>query len=218
MLRFFRLDDPEHRKASELLPWLLNGTLEGEERERVERHVAECVRCRQEQDLLRALQAAVASAEPDPAIGAAVARLRGRLDELQARRGIRLWRTLTGGWRESRPWVRALIATQAIIMLGLAVAVLNGGDGAAVYRSLGEVSPRARGDAVVVVFRDDSTALQISRLLLRLNARLVDGPNTVGAYTLEVPAGQRTSALAMLRGDPTVVFAEPPAGTGTKAR
>jgi len=218
MLRFFRLDDPEHRRASDLLPWLLNDTLEGEERARVERHVAECVRCRRERDLLRTLQAAVASSEPDPAIDAAIARVRGRLDELEARPSLRLWRTLTGGWQESRPWIRALIAVQAVGLLGLAVTVLNGGEPAAVYHSLGSVSPRALGDAVVVVFRDDSTAVQIGGLLLRLHGRLVDGPNAAGAYTLQVPAGQRTPALAALRADPIVVFAEPQGGTGTNLR
>ncbi|HHQ42366.1 MAG TPA: zf-HC2 domain-containing protein, partial [Chromatiales bacterium] len=38
----------------ELLPWLANGTLEGEERERVQRHVEGCARCRAELEFLQA--------------------------------------------------------------------------------------------------------------------------------------------------------------------
>jgi anti-sigma factor RsiW len=60
MMRLFRFDDPEHGEANELLPWLVNGTLDGLERTRVERHVAECVACSHEVDDLRALQATVA--------------------------------------------------------------------------------------------------------------------------------------------------------------
>lgn len=48
----------DHEEASRLLPWLVNGTLSGGERERVERHVHDCLACRaelREQHALRML-------------------------------------------------------------------------------------------------------------------------------------------------------------------
>ena len=46
-------------------------------------------------------------------------------------------------------------------------------------------------------------------LLLRLHARIVDGPSPAGAYTLQVPQGEQAAALALLRHTSSVVFAEP---------
>ena len=37
-MRLFNFDDPSHRDTTALLPWYLNGTLDGVERARVERH------------------------------------------------------------------------------------------------------------------------------------------------------------------------------------
>lgn len=51
-----------HEHPEELLPWLVNDTLEGEERRRVEEHVRSCLRCRREVEELRALRRDVAGA------------------------------------------------------------------------------------------------------------------------------------------------------------
>ena len=47
-MRLFSFDDPVHREATLLLPWYVNGTLEGAERARTDRHVRECVACKGE--------------------------------------------------------------------------------------------------------------------------------------------------------------------------
>lgn len=212
MLRFFRPDDPDHRRTSEILPWLVNGTLEGAELEQVERHVAECVRCRRELSSLRALQAAIVSDKHDPALADSLVLLRGRLDELEGGRRERLWRGLSRGWRESGPWLRAIVAIQAALLMGLAALLLTGQEGPPLYRTLADTTPHVPGEGVVVVFRAESTLGHVNSVLLRIKARVVAGPNTAGAYTLEVPAGDRASALALLRGDAMVTFAEPTPG------
>jgi anti-sigma factor RsiW len=190
----------------------MNGTLEGAELEQVERHVAECVRCRRELSSLRVLQAAVVSDERDPALADALARLRVRLDGLEGGRRRRFWHALSQGWRESRPWVRVFVAVQAVLLMGLAGLLLTAQTGPVLYRTLGDVSPHAQGDGVVVVFRGESSVGHVNSVLLRIKARVVAGPNTAGAYTLQVPAGERAAALALLRGDAMVVFAEPTPG------
>jgi anti-sigma factor RsiW len=59
-MRLFRFDDPAHQEAAELLPWLVNDTLNRAEQVKVERHVAQCIACKQEVAHLRTLQAAAA--------------------------------------------------------------------------------------------------------------------------------------------------------------
>jgi hypothetical protein len=221
MLRFFRPDDPEHRLAVEALPWLVNGTLEGAELKQVERHVAECVRCRRELNSLRIFQAAVASDERDPALVDSLARLRGRLDELESGHRKRVWRLLSRGWSESQPWVKALVAAQALLLIGLAGALTNrtvqhAEPGAPLYRTLGDAATPTRGDGLVVVFRGETSVSHVNGALLQIKGRVVSGPNTAGAYTIEVPTGDRLRALELLRGDTAVVFAEPTPGAAAK--
>ena len=58
-----------HREIALLLPWYVNGSLDGPERDRVRLHVQGCHRCQQEVPLLRLIQTEVASArsgEPEP--------------------------------------------------------------------------------------------------------------------------------------------------------
>ncbi len=49
-----------HVEAERLLPWLVNGTLQNEERGLVEQHLVDCAQCQREVEWLRALQAQAA--------------------------------------------------------------------------------------------------------------------------------------------------------------
>ena len=212
ILRFFRFDDPVHRDAAELLPWLVNGTLDGGERERVESHLAQCVACRRELEAVRALQAALASDERDPAVASALARLHARLDEEEAGYGPRrLLHMLMRRWNEARPAVRRTLAAQFVTILVLAgalgVVISTSGPAPALYRTLGGMPTPGR-PGIVVVFKGEHAEQEIRRLLLSLDARVVDGPSSVGAYRLELREGGQQEALALLRGDPAVAFAE----------
>lgn len=222
ILRFFRFDAPVHREAVELLPWLVNGTLDGGERERIENHLAQCVVCRRELEAARALQAAVASEERDPTVASALARLHARLDEEEAGYDPRrLVQILMRRWHEARPAVRRTLAAQFALILVLAgtlsIVVATSGPAPALYRTLGD-APAARPSRpdVVVVFKGEAPEQEIRRLLSRLHARVVDGPSSVGAYRLELREGGQQEALKLLRGDPAVAFAEPMPAQGAR--
>ena len=58
MSEMFRPESATHTVVDVLLPWFVNGTLEGEERALVERHLDHCHHCRREADWLRELHAA----------------------------------------------------------------------------------------------------------------------------------------------------------------
>jgi anti-sigma factor RsiW len=64
--QILRFANPVHQAAEELLPWFVNGTLEGEELALVVQHLEECVRCQHELDALRELQAAYVGREVAP--------------------------------------------------------------------------------------------------------------------------------------------------------
>ena len=62
----------EHREIDLLLPWYVNGSLGGPERDRVRLHVQECHLCQQELSLVSLIQTEIASerqGEPEPAPG-----------------------------------------------------------------------------------------------------------------------------------------------------
>lgn len=207
MMRLFRFDDPEHHEASELLPWLVNGTLTGVERSRVERHVAECVACSQEVDSLRVVQAVVVhDDEANRQATEALARIKARLQRPEPKPGAK---SIGSPWRELSPWVRYSMAAQLVVVAVLAGALLYLPT-PQYYRSLGAVAkPAGPESGLVVVFSETVSQQDVRDLLLRLHARIVDGPSPVGAYTLQVAQGDQATALAVLRHTSSVVFAEP---------
>ena len=60
-----------------------------------------------------------------------------------------------------------------------------------------------------VRFHVHATEPQIRQLLLELDARIVDGPSQLGAYTVELPAEQAQAAERALRASPMVKLATP---------
>jgi len=51
--RVLRFGSSVHKVVDALLPWYVNGTLEGDELEGVRRHLGECELCRREAEWLR---------------------------------------------------------------------------------------------------------------------------------------------------------------------
>jgi len=102
---------PSH--PSELLPWYVNGTLEGEELLEVEQHLRSCLTCRREVEELRELRRGVQQAAPEPPPGD----LERLMEEVGAERrgpprsGIRFWGPLATG----------LIAATMVAAVGLSV-------------------------------------------------------------------------------------------------
>ena len=211
--QILKFDDSAHRAADEMLPWLVNGTLEGDELAAVEQHVRECARCRREVDLLKQLQAVCAIDEPAPDATPSYRRLheriagRRRLGSL----GDRL-RASSSGLGNALPHGqngRSPREFAGIVMLAVRVA-MPVGESAGLYQTLGAPAARAaRGGTVAVVFVPAATESELRRIVQAAGARVVDGPTESNAYVLEVPAGHRDAILAALRAEPAVVLAQP---------
>src|SRR6476660_236944 len=76
-------DGNDHQKAWEILPWYVNGTLEGHEQEFVARHILRCQSCADEVVRCESIATAVRSSEeakrtPSPEHFAQIGRASGR--------------------------------------------------------------------------------------------------------------------------------------------
>lgn len=207
--RIVELLNSPHRAAEALMPWLIAGTLEPADRDRVEAHLLDCAACRVELERQRKLASLYRHAVADePALdpGAAFARLTARIDaEAVPAAGRATWLL---GWPLVAGVQLCVIAALASILV-LDRPDANRPEAApADYRGLAASAVAAQGEAIVF-FSAEATAPEIRRVLNQAAARIVDGPTATGAYVLRFEPGTGAAALAALRGEPTVARVEP---------
>jgi hypothetical protein len=138
-----------------------------------------------------------------------LARVQARIDEMEsAPSATGLLRTLATQWKETRPWLRVAVVAQFVVLALVASAMLIRPT-PRYYHTLGApAAPAKERAAVVVVFDATRPEREIRDLLLRLHARITDGPSPEGAYTIEVAAAEQQRLLAQLRQEGLVSFAE----------
>ncbi len=206
-----------HKECAELLPWLVNGTLAAEDRQRLDAHLAGCAECRAEaaeqarlrdhilredsvlyapqnslQKLLNRIDAEAEKSPGKPRDG----------KQLPAGRGVAGTRT---GW----PHVRSLAATfvAGAFAVGAAVSILSqaGGerqtvsstDSTARYSTLTSGTAESLTiPAARVVFAPTTSVARLSELLRQHRARVVAGPTEAGVYTLTFDADPVSSNAA----------------------
>lgn len=204
--RVLPFEGSPHEEAQRLLPWLVNGRLDADEASWLNSHVEGCVDCRRDIEALRSLQAHCLRAPP--AAGNADAgwkRMRTRLDPQQASAARP---RLAARWHARPRWQPVLLAAQAALIAALALAlwrVPREASQLAGYRTLGAATPVAQ---LVVVFDGDVREARLRRLLQATGARIVDGPNAAGAYTLAVSPTRVASVRDALQSSPDVVLVE----------
>jgi anti-sigma factor RsiW len=199
----------EHRAVQEALPWLANHTLDDAERDRVEAHLRDCARCRDDLDLLAAMRAAGAptdsnaGCDPERAWVQMQARLDAPADDPAPAPGmLARWRRRIAA--NDRSWLRGAVAVQCGLIAVLAALLLRPGDDAA-YRGLGASLPVRTG--IVVVFRPDTPERELRRIVRDSGAHLSGGPTAGEAWLLD--GGDPAAVVARLRSEPAVVLAEP---------
>ena len=197
-----------HTRASELLPWLINGTLASGEREAVEQHVRACIVCRRELKDQRRLHTAVrARRTVDVSVEAGFDRLDRELDAVRSagphHRRIR--------YATAAPFAVAAAAGVAVLAVLLWFTPLPNLDRDG-YQTL--ATPSAEGALLDIVFVDETTAAQMQDLLDDIDGEIVAGPSALGRYSVRL-AGDPPSReslddlLRFLAADPRVRFAGP---------
>jgi anti-sigma-K factor RskA len=206
--RVLQFESGVHKVVDALLPWYVNGTLEGAELEYVQRHLVECPQCLKEAEWLRELYAACAAAESMPGASGALRKLRRALEAAPPTKSGFSAR-VRGGWRSSNAWTRGSVAASLALVVILAASVLRDTDAPALYRTLGAGSMASHASGSLIVVFDPATAeADLRRILRTAGARLVDGPTQSNAYVLDVPAGGRQDAMRVLRSERAVVLVE----------
>jgi hypothetical protein len=200
-----------HEQAAELLPWLINDSLEPDERARVFEHAKACVICRRDMDDLEQIRRRIATtAGPIPSPD--MRRINARIDALTDRRE-RL-RRLLAELRDiaSSPWNIAF-ATQSVLLVILAGVVILPGTEEGGFSTLTDAEPLGAGNYVRVVFDPELGDTEIGNFLDRFELTVVDGPSRRGVYTLGVSdsltASDRDDLLSFLQRDARILFAQP---------
>ncbi len=216
-----------HRRAWDLIPWIVNGSAAQSEQLAVQAHLQSCADCRQELEFQHQLHAAMAlqsTAEID--LRNSWQRLRSRLDMAARPQTATVGeapraRGAGGSWM---PWLVAAIVVQAIGLGALGAAWLSrpiapgaaSALTAAPYRTLAAPQTAVPAATIRVMFAPEATVARMQALLAAARLQVRAGPSELGVWTLgpSVPteAAATEAALRALRAQSEVRFAEAVAG------
>jgi hypothetical protein len=214
-----------HRRAWDLIPWIVNDSAPESERQAVQAHLESCADCRQELEFQRQLHAAMTQrTAPEIDINAADSwqRLRSRLGAAAAPAAA-----VSGARRHPRradnrgmSWLIAAMVVQAIGLGALGAAWWSRPSAPAsvpagyapVYRTLSAPEAVVPAATIRAVFAPDLTMAQLQAVLAAARLQVRAGPNEVGVWTLG-PVGDSDraateGALRELRASSQVRFAE----------
>lgn len=220
----------DHDDVLMLLPWYANGSLAGEESDRVRNHLKVCLTCRRE---LANTTLLAESLEREPAMEISYKpsfdRLMGRIRQEQqpkaatpARRPRVTWHARLAEWASEFAAPRYAVPALATVTMAAVIPFLMQDTGSSPdltpsYQTLAMPGSMAKfvGNDLQLVFSDGASKKEIANLIASVQAELVDGPSAKGVYTVRISHGRDLGdALARLRHDAKVVFAEPVLGPG----
>jgi hypothetical protein len=201
-----------HEQAAELLPWLVNNSLDGDEKVAVLEHARACVICRRELgefELLRDSISQTSAALPTPAPD--MRSINARIDALTKNRR---W-----GWnwlppiRETfeNPW-RIAFAVQSVLLIVLISLLLSPEPQNREFTTLTRPDNLPDGFYVRLVFSPELPQSELSTLLDKYELKVVQGPSARGVYTLgfkeSLSIEDRDNRVKRLQEDPEVLFAQ----------
>lgn len=213
--------DNEHREVWLNLPWYVNDSIDPQQRERIDAHLQVCADCRAELAQQRGIHNAM-SADAGVHIlpSASLLRLRQHLDAQQSQQAAQQPAA-------ANDWQRRLLMAAAVagvaVTLGMvmvsATTPLKSGESAANYRTVSSEAARPAQESIRAVFAPDTTVARMQKVLEGAQLRIIAGPSEAGVYSLALTGDQQApAALAQLRSQPDVRFAEStvPLGNGSR--
>jgi len=213
-----------HHEIALLLPWYVNNTLRGTERNTVENHLKVCLTCRRELASLQKLSLEVKQEGSfDSAAQTAFSHLKNRIHKADEP-AQPLPEVIASPQRKpvkrielkSRVFARTTLAMAAVVVFFLLIPgyfelkKMPSND----YRTLSdsEIS-KPRKNEIRVVFLKDAKQQQIDAILAKVHGQIVAGPSEQSVYTVRInqvdSAKTMLETLEQLRGNPNIIFAEP---------
>jgi hypothetical protein len=178
----------EHSQIQELLPWYVNETLSGKDKDLVLRHLGDCKACQEERDSLYKLQTVIAESESvHPGYELSYRRVLKRIEESE--RNKESTREI-----ETTPVVRRLLPfgiAASLVTILLAGAAWLGNDGGQPivdeYQTLSSDLP-GRGISLTLElgFINPIPAATMRQALIETSSNIVSGPDEHGNYLVEV--------------------------------
>jgi len=198
-----------HEEISLVLPWYLNGTLEGEELEAVKSHIAECSKCAHEAEELTFIKSVVAESNEslneslDISVQEMQSSIMDRIGEFEESRANEsstaayedtesLWDKVLGffdGFKLASPvpmGVAAILIIQLALIIGLASKLYTGGEEQYMVLSGPSETAAAKGPVIILSFVDTATDKEITETLNNIDGRIIDGPKPGGLYVVEL--------------------------------
>jgi hypothetical protein len=172
------------RQALELLPWYVNGTLEGDEREQVRRELRSSLTCRLEYERLSRMQSLM---QGDDAEQAATDR---GFERLMARIHAD-GRSRPAAARRFTQWLPLAQAATVLVLVGSAAWWWSEGapNRAETYQTLTTEPPAmAQGTELRLVFKAGVAEEERRALFAELGLRMVGAPTVDGVYTVALPS------------------------------
>jgi anti-sigma factor RsiW len=215
-----------HEDVWHRIPWYVNGRADEAERQLIEAHVRQCDECKAEVTIQRQVMNAIATdTRIDCMPGMSFQRLWDR---------IRTDEAVTETTRHRMPpappkrvasrsvtrWLAAAVVVEAVGLTAMAGTFFysRGTSPAAIpaeYRTLTSSATAPSHGTIRAVFSPTLAVNELQRLLEKSGLQIVAGPTEAGVYTLAAAGVEdggtrdRSRALATLRADPAVQFAEP---------
>ena len=205
-----------HEEAIELLPWLVNGSLDEEQHDIVAAHASSCVTCRRELDELEVLQQSInvlgtQHEPPAPDMRRINARIDAQLETASP------GRALLDGWRRfaGSRW-RVAFAVQSVVLLVVAGVLLLPREPQPEFTTLSDPQALPAGQYLRVVFDPTIAQPDVDAILRVHDLTVVAGPSERGVVTLrfddDVPGSERDAVTKMMQDDTRVLFAQPVQG------
>jgi len=202
-----------HDEAIELLPWLLNGTLDAGEHKLVAEHADHCVICRRELTQLQRLKATVDEVRryatgPEPDMRGINARIDAHASGRNAVRRLadRIAHFVANPWR-------AAFAAQTVLLVSIGAALLLADRPEPAFSTLTFDVGLPPGHYLRVVFDPGMTNADVAELLSESGLTVFFGPTRRGVYTLARKPGEGSNGLdaiqSRLAGDSRVLFVQP---------
>lgn len=217
----------QHEALTGLIPWYVKGKLNDAEKQAVALHLQSCAICRNEiaacQNLTQTMAQNAASWKPSAAHFAGILAEVDKLEtplindkisasSLKSTGFFHAIKTVFSATPKPVRWTLALqtfaVATLVAILMLPRLLMIQPTEP---YKTLSDVKApvSSQGKLITLVFKDETTAKEINRILLQNHLLIRNGPSSLGAYVVEVPTAEFDQIKANLASNPLIRLALP---------